>query len=115
MTWYSGGVDLCNRDKLVVVDSVLAGFNLHKLDKMTFVRNFPTRKPKLDYGKQVCFVEDCRAIVGGSDHGMVYIFNRETGATIDMLLHALQGMVQTIAVSTLNIKPRFWLTAVADS
>ena len=48
--------------------------------------------------KQVVFCEDHKAVVGGSDHGHVYVFDRRSGQTLDKLPHDDKGMVQTIAV-----------------
>jgi hypothetical protein len=38
-------------------------------------------------------------IVGGSDHGIVYLFDRDSGAAIDTLRQTDRGLVQTVAVS----------------
>jgi hypothetical protein len=40
--------------------------------------------------------------VGGSDHGLVYVFDRKTGNVLDVLRHADQGLVQTITVGGLT-------------
>ena len=45
------------------------------------------------------FGEDGKVVVGGSDHGVVYVFDRRTGSRLDILRHADAGLVQTIAVS----------------
>jgi len=77
------------------------GFNLHKLDNGAYVRNFPTRTPKQHMIKQVALTEDSKVVVGGSDHGVVYVFDRETGSTLNTLHHADGGLVQTVTVSIL--------------
>ena len=51
--------------------------------------------------KQVAFGEDCQIIVGGSDHGAVYVFDRRMGQRLDILRHAETGLVQTIAARLL--------------
>lgn len=45
------------------------------------------------------FGEDGKVVVGGSDHGVVYVFDRRTGSQLDILHHANAGLVQTIVVS----------------
>ncbi|KAG2361870.1 WD40-repeat-containing domain protein [Suillus spraguei] len=49
--------------------------------------------------KQVAFGEEGKVVVGGSDHGLVYIFDRKTGETLETLHHG-HGLVQTISIST---------------
>jgi hypothetical protein len=46
----------------------------------------------------VAFGEKGHVVVGGSDHGIVYVFDRMTGNKMLELKVAEQGMVQTIAV-----------------
>jgi glucose dehydrogenase len=75
------------------------GFGLYQTDKSIWLRNFPTGIPFVKKPKQVLFGEECKAIVGGSDHGVVYVFDRRTGSELDILPHAKGGMVQTISVS----------------
>jgi hypothetical protein len=42
--------------------------------------------------------EDDKVVVGGSDHGKVYVFDRRSGQNLDQLPHEDGGMVQTISV-----------------
>ncbi|KAF8233894.1 hypothetical protein L208DRAFT_1264379 [Tricholoma matsutake] len=49
--------------------------------------------------QQVSFSEDCRAIVSGSDHGIVYVFNRRSGEVVDKLRMDPDDWVQTIMAS----------------
>jgi outer membrane protein assembly factor BamB len=81
-----------------VVDNASDGFDLYHLDTGSFIRNFPTGMPTKRYPKQVEFSEDSRVVIGGSDHGCVYVFDRKTGSVLDILRHADQGLVQTITV-----------------
>ena len=84
------------------MDNAVDGFDLYNLETGLFMHNFPTGIPKKRYPKQVAFGEDARVVVGGSDHGAVYVFDRKTGKTLDVLFHAEEGLVQTITVSTLK-------------
>lgn len=81
-----------------MVDNASDGFDLYHLDTGSFIRNFPTGMPTKRYPKQVEFGEDSRVVIGGSDHGCVYVFDRKTGSVLDILRHADQGLVQTITV-----------------
>lgn len=73
------------------MDNAVDGFDLYNLETGLFMRNFPTGIPKKRYPKQVAFGEDARVVVGGSDHGAVYVFDRKTGKTLDVLFHAEEG------------------------
>ncbi|KAL1946016.1 hypothetical protein VTO73DRAFT_2018 [Trametes versicolor] len=87
------------KQQLVVVDNVGSGFDVWNLNGGTHQRTFPTGKPTRFLPRQVGFADDAKAIVGGSDHGAVYVFDRKTGAPLDVLRHAQQGLVQTIATT----------------
>lgn len=81
-----------------MVDTGTGGFNLHETEDCAFVRNFPTGTPIRRHPKQVIFGEKGQVIVGGSDHGIVYVFDRMTGNKLAELKAADQGMVQTVMV-----------------
>jgi outer membrane protein assembly factor BamB len=83
-----------------VVDNATDGFTLYCLEGTGEpVRTFATGLPSVSVPKQVAFGEEGKVVVGGSDHGLVYIFERKTGQIIETLHHADAGLVQTISVS----------------
>lgn len=85
------------------MDNAVDGFDLYQLGStvsVVFVRNFPTGTPIQRYPKQVLFGENSKFVVGGNDHGKVYIFDRKNGSLLDTLHHAKRGLVQTIAASS---------------
>lgn len=73
-------------------------FVLHKLDSGTRIRTILTGTPDTTYPRQVVFAEDSDVVVGGSDHGILYVFDRRTGSRLDTLRHAEKGLVQTVTV-----------------
>lgn len=81
-----------------MVDNVTDGFDLHQTDDGAFVRTFSTGVATRRVPKQVAFTEDSQVVVGGSDHGSVYVFDRKSGTRLDVLQHSSSGLVQTIAV-----------------
>ena len=81
-----------------MIDNVANGFDIYKMDSGNFIRTLITREPIKTYPKGVAFANHCQAVVGGSDHGLVYIFERKSGHVITTLKHAKEGGVQTIAV-----------------
>jgi hypothetical protein len=62
-----------------VVDNATDGFDLHQLDNGAHVHTLPTEILMKKVPKQVAFWEDSTIVVGGSDHGNVYLFDRESG------------------------------------
>lgn len=95
----SGYASLPPKQHLVVLDNVSNGFDMWDLDVGTHLRTFPTGPPTRFLPRQVIFAERWKAIVAGSDHGAVYVFDRTTGAPLDVLRHPAKGLVQTVAVS----------------
>jgi hypothetical protein len=83
-----------------VVDNIETGFDLHRLDTGHWKRSFPTGKPTRKLPKQVAFGERSKVVVGGSDHGAVYVFDRKTAFPLHVLRHG-DALVQTLTVSGL--------------
>ena len=94
----SGHAAVSHQKRLMVIDNG-EGFSTHHLRTGTYIRSFPTGKPTKRYPKQVAFGEHDSIIVGGSDHGAVYVFDHDTGGPLDLLRHSDRGLVQTITVS----------------
>ena len=83
------------------VDNVNRGFSLYSLEDMRFLREYPTGQPTRQFPKQIEFGEGGRVLVGGSDHGTIYMFDRKTGLVIDTLHHEDNGLAQAVTVSLL--------------
>ncbi|KAG6375696.1 WD40-repeat-containing domain protein [Boletus reticuloceps] len=86
------------RKRLVVIDNAANGFTLYRLDRLDAIRTYLTAPPTVPVPKQVAFGEDARLIIGGSDNGRVYLFNRKSGELLEMLYHSNTGLVQAVAV-----------------
>ncbi|KAF9228565.1 hypothetical protein BS17DRAFT_839514 [Gyrodon lividus] len=94
-----GCVAISQKKELVVIDNTINGFTLYPLDNATLIRNFVTNPPLVPLPKQVAFREDSRLIVGGSDNGSVYLFDRRSD----------DGLVQTIAFAL-----KVWATSLTQ-
>lgn len=94
------------KHEVVLIDNVEDGFDIFELEKGTSIRSFPTGTPTRYLPRQVDFAERARAVVGGSDHGSVYVFDRKTGAPLDVLRHTEGGLVQTVAVSAREVRQK---------
>jgi len=91
-----------SRQGNILVDNTIDGMTLLELEDASFIRAFQTGTPKKRVPKQVAFGEDGKVVIGGSDHGAVYVFDRKTGVIWDVLLHN-EDLVQVVTVrSTLH-------------
>ena len=99
----SGNAAVSLEHRIFVIDNVSNGFDIYRLDGGHFIRTLVTREPIRTYPKGVAFANNCQAIIAGSDHGYVYIFERKSGCILGKLAHARKDGVQTIAVSILRI------------
>lgn len=99
------GAAACNATHNVFcVDTILGGAALYKMDDGTRLKDLEIpRKKELAAPKQVALAEDCTVIVGGSDHGIVYVFDRKTGAMIQKLRTRKDTWVQAITVSLVSL------------
>jgi hypothetical protein len=94
-----GHIAYCARRGQFVMDNAIDGFDMFQLDGgVKLLRKFITKTVDVRTPKQVVFCEEGKALVGGSDHGLVYVFDRRSGEGIDEIPHADGGMVQTVSV-----------------
>ncbi|KAG6376547.1 hypothetical protein JVT61DRAFT_2543 [Boletus reticuloceps] len=68
------------------------------------IKIFKTDPPTIPVPKQVAFSEEGKVVVGGSDNGCIYVFDRCTGGLIETLHHAGTALVQMIAVCDVDGK-----------
>jgi hypothetical protein len=85
-----------------VVDNGVGGFDLHNLETGKHVRSFKAGPATTQEPRQVAFTEGNTVVVGGSDHGKVYRFERKSSMLLQVLRHADGGQARTIAVSGLS-------------
>lgn len=86
-----------------VADKGESCFDLCSLESGHLIRSFGfrTREVECRLPLQVTFANEGRYIVGGSDHGVAYVYDRKTAQMFDILHHALddETLVQTVSVS----------------
>lgn len=88
-------------DRNVVVDNASGSFALYDLDDGTLIRSLKTgMSPRNRRPKQVAFGEDGRIVVGGSDHGKVFVFEKATGLLLETLMASGDANVHTVTVSS---------------
>lgn len=95
----SGSADYNDRKGVFCVDDPFQGTVLYRADTETRVRTFNVKLTKAAARpRQVCFADDCSSVVSGSDHGLVYVFDRRTGEVTDTLRVDANDWVQTVTV-----------------
>ncbi|KAJ7876640.1 hypothetical protein B0H13DRAFT_1558635, partial [Mycena leptocephala] len=94
-----GDIALDVRKGVLCMDEPSSGTNLYRLEDHTRVKTFPVAVTKQKRVRQVDFLDECKFIVSGSDHGIVYVFNRRSGDIVDELRVDPREWVQTVAVS----------------
>jgi hypothetical protein len=80
------------------IDEPTEGVALYRLDSGARIRTFPIRVTRSERPRQVSFTEDCSVIVSGSDHGVVYVFDRRSGDVVDRLRLDADDWIQTVTV-----------------
>ncbi|KAG1774995.1 hypothetical protein EV702DRAFT_1199845 [Suillus placidus] len=80
---------------LFLIDNVMNGFSLHRLEDGACIHTYNTN-PMKTFPKQVVFGEQATLIVGGSDAGTIHIFDKNEGTLRQVLQHADRGRVQTV-------------------
>lgn len=82
-----------------IVNNGITGFDMYKLDTAIHLRTYYTGLTVDAVPKDVYFANNGKSVVGGSDHGRIYVFETESGQKIDTLQYATCGLIQAIAVS----------------
>ncbi|KAJ7037649.1 WD40-repeat-containing domain protein [Mycena alexandri] len=98
-----GDADVNARKGLFCVDDPTQGVALYRLDNNNRVKTFEVKVTKTHpRARQVCFADDGSVIVSGSDHGVLYIFDRWTGEAIDELAIGPVDWLQTVTATDVN-------------
>jgi len=71
---------------MFIVDNATDGFTLYQLEgDEEPVRTFTTPAPSVSVPKKMVFGAEGQSIIGGSDHGSVYVFERKSGKLLKSL------------------------------
>jgi WD40 repeat protein len=81
------------------LDNATDGFDLHSFDIGGYIKTLPTNLTARQFPRQVVFGENGHVVVGGSNDGTVYVFDRKTGTALDVLRHSSFARTQTVTVS----------------
>ena len=105
MIAHRGHADIDMTRRTCVIDTVTQGFFVYNIRGGTarFLSHLPTGTVKKRIPKAVKFFDKSRMVVGGSDHGFIYIFQTNTGAVLHRLQHTSNGGAEVVAVRILNM------------
>ncbi|KAJ7676495.1 quinon protein alcohol dehydrogenase-like superfamily [Mycena olivaceomarginata] len=94
------------KEGVVLFDDIFSGPSLWQYHDYTRVKMYYIRGTR-DYGRirNVRFAEGATAVVCGSDHGLVYVFNLQTGERLQKLDTGSGEWVQAIATAEVNGVP----------
>ncbi|KAF7335606.1 hypothetical protein MVEN_02215200 [Mycena venus] len=83
------------------------GVSVHRLEDngLLKVNSFKIPVTKKTRVRKVAFANQCREVVGGSDHGLIYVFDRKKGHTIDELRIDPGEWAQTVTATECNGAP----------
>ncbi|KAJ7256867.1 WD40-repeat-containing domain protein [Mycena haematopus] len=96
---FIGDIALDTRKGVLCMDDPSLGANLYRLEDHKRVKTFPVAVTKQKRLRQVDFGDECKSIVSGSDHGIVYVFDRRSGDIVDELKVDPREWVQTVAAA----------------
>ena len=97
----SGDAAVNWREGILCLDDPAAGPALFRLTDQTKARVFeiPREREYEMRPRHVRFAESGLAVISGSDHGVVYVFETRTGVVLQKLEVGVSQWVQAIAVS----------------
>jgi hypothetical protein len=102
---FSGDATVNTKKGVFCVDDSAQGVGLYRLETGARIRTFPVAITKTTRPRQIDLAEDCSVIISGSDHGIVYAFDRRTGETIDQLRVHPDDWVQTVKAAEIHNVP----------
>jgi WD40 repeat protein len=97
------------KEDSLIIDDVSQGVAVFKLSTTDRLRTLdvPLATRRL---RSVAFHDGNSAIISGSDHGTVYVFDRRTGGVIDTINVGIKDWVQSVAVRSASTITRVTLT-----
>ncbi|KAF9548080.1 WD40 repeat-like protein [Agrocybe pediades] len=99
-----GNVSANLRRGVFCLDDPAQGVALYRYSSWDRVRTYAVAIEKSMRPRQISFIEDCKFILSGSDHGAVYLFDRRSGNMVDEL-RCGTGRVQALTATEHLEKP----------
>ncbi|KAL0570621.1 hypothetical protein V5O48_011338 [Marasmius crinis-equi] len=94
------------KDDTIALDDTSQGIALYKLSTHTRVRTLQVpAKRDIRRSRNVGFVDGNNSVVSGSDHGVVYVFDRRGGTIVDELYIGVDDWVQAVVTTDVDGVP----------
>ncbi|KAK0460529.1 uncharacterized protein EV420DRAFT_1478300 [Desarmillaria tabescens] len=90
----------CEKD-VFCLDDPAQGVALYRLSDGVRVKTFPIEATKVPRPRQVAFAKNCRVIVSGSDHSIVYVFERRD-SNVHQLDTGMEDHIQTVTAANID-------------
>ncbi|KAK1233799.1 hypothetical protein PQX77_003026 [Marasmius sp. AFHP31] len=100
-----GHAVLSVRDDTIVLDDITQGVALYKLTGRSRIKTFPVPIQKKHRSRNVAFHDGGSSVLSGSDHGIVYVFDRRTGDITDTINIGVKDWVQSITSIVIDGAP----------
>lgn len=82
----SGSASVCLKNKHILIDNLINGFDLYHFNRTSPLRTFSIQQSQ-KYVKHGSFGEGSTIAACGSDHGKVYVFNLASPEIVQTLSH----------------------------
>lgn len=82
-----GDAAFSEEDNAIAIDNTLDGFDLYSFDTGSFIKTFSATRGTTRYPRQVAFGEGGSVVIGGGNDGLIRVYDRRSGVTIDTLRH----------------------------
>jgi hypothetical protein len=96
------------------LDDPSQGVALYKLAGSERVRTFYVSSDE-HRSRNICFHDGGKAIISGSDHGEIYVFDRRTGEVNDVIDTGYKDWVQSVTVRGIWPKHRWYLMPMTQT
>ncbi|KAJ7100537.1 WD40-repeat-containing domain protein [Mycena epipterygia] len=98
-----GSADYNQRRGVFCLDDPHQGLALFRATDSARLRSCDVKRTKKEYlPRKTCFADDCNSLVTGSDHGNVYVYDRRSGVSVDVLPADTSDWVQTVTATELK-------------
>ncbi|KAJ7608698.1 hypothetical protein FB45DRAFT_1039376 [Roridomyces roridus] len=99
LTCFSGDAAVDFKSGVLCMDDPSTGTKIFSIEDKACTKAFPIPVTKTKRTRQVAFGNDGKLVVSGSDHGVVYVFNRGSGRICSDLRIEGNDWVQTVGTT----------------
>ncbi|KAK1235452.1 hypothetical protein PQX77_001324 [Marasmius sp. AFHP31] len=98
-------------DNTIMLDDITQGVALYKLTGRSRIKTFPILIQKKHCSRSMALHNGGSSILSGSNHRIVYVFDRQTGDITDTINNGVKDWVQSI-MNVMDLPRWGWLKKV---